>query len=205
MPVDVDLFAGGRATPKSVPLRILYAGNLVPTKGVDVLLHAHAVLRRRGIPCRLKILGEGPTKAALQHLAAELGTAPDVDWSPFVPQDRMPAEYGASTVTVLASRGQAEGLGLTLVEALIAGSAVVATPAGGIPEVVQDGETGLLARDGDPEDLARQIARLLDDPALRDRLVATGSARVRDTYSAAAAARRFLALYDAIAVRHPAR
>jgi glycosyltransferase involved in cell wall biosynthesis len=117
----------------------------------------------------------------------------------------MPAEYGASTVTVLPSRGQAEGLGLTLVEALLAGSAVVATPAGGIPEVVQDGETGLLARDGDPEDLADKIARLLDDPALRDRLIATGSARVRETYSAAATARRFLALYDAIAARQPAR
>lgn len=205
MPVDVELFATGRLVPKSIPPRVLYAGNLVPAKGVDVLVRAHAVLRRRGTMCRLKILGEGAGRAALERLAAELGTENDVDWSPFVPQDRMPAEYGASTVTVLPSRGQAEGLGLTLVEALLAGSAVVATPAGGIPEVVQDGETGLLARDGDAEDLADKIARLLDDPALRDRLIAAGSARVRETYSPAATARRFLALYDAIAARQPAR
>ncbi len=204
MPVDVERFATGRLVQKSVPPRVLYAGNLVPAKGVDVLLRAHAVLRRRGVVCRLKILGEGPARPELERLAVDLGTASHIDWSPFVPQDRMPAEYGASAITVLPSR-VAEGLGLTLVEALLAGSAVVGTPSGGIPEVVQDGETGLLARGGDPEELANAIARLLEDPALRDRLIATGSARVRDTYSAAAASRRFLALYDAIAARHPAR
>lgn len=205
MPVDVELFSSGHTTPKRVPPQILYAGNLVPAKGVDVLLRACAVLRKREVGCRLRILGDGPSRGSLERLAAELGIAGDVDWSPFVPQDRMPAEYGASTVTVLPSRGQAEGLGLTLVEALLAGSAVVATPAGGIPEVVQEGETGLLARDGDAEDLARQIGRLLQDAALRDRLIANGSSRVRDTYSAAAAARRFLALYDAVASGRPAR
>ena len=63
----------------------------------------------------------------------------------------MPAEYGAATVTVLPSRGHAEGLGLTLVEALLAGSAVVGTAAGGIPEVVIHERTGLVARDGDPD------------------------------------------------------
>mgnify|MGYP001217405006 FL=1 len=204
MPIDVERFATGRLTPKSVPPRVLYAGNLVPGKGVDVLLRAHAVLHRRGVACRLKILGEGPARPELERLAADLGTAGHIDWSPFVPQDRMPAEYGASAITVLPSC-VAEGLGLTLVEALLAGSAVVGTPSGGIPEVVQDGETGLLARAGDPEDLASAIARLLEDPALRDRLIATGSARVRDTYSAATASLRFLALYDAIAARHPAR
>ncbi len=204
MPVDVDRFTTGRATPKSVPARILFAGNLVPAKGVDVLLRAFAMLRQRGVACRLKLLGEGPARHALERLAQTLGIAADVDWSSFVSQDQMPAEYGASTVTVLPSRGQAEGLGLTLVEALLAGSAVVATPAGGIPEVVTDGETGLLARDGDPEDLARQIGRLLEDPALRHRLTANGSTRVKETYSPAAAAARFLTLYDAIASR-PAR
>lgn len=205
MPVDVELFAAGRTASKAVPPRILYAGNLVSAKGVDVLLRAHALLRQRGVPCRLRILGEGPDKPSLERLARELGTATEIDWSPFVPQDRMPAEYGASTVTVLPSRGQSEGLGLTLVEALLAGSAVVATPAGGIPEVVQDGETGLLTRDGDADDMARQITRLLEDRPLRERLIATGSARVRDTHSAAAAARRFLSLYDDIASRHSTR
>jgi glycosyltransferase involved in cell wall biosynthesis len=206
MPIDVEAFLAGTATPKAEPPRIVYAGNLVAAKGVDVLLRAVALLvQDQAIPARLRVLGEGPERKSLEGLARELRIAEHVEWSNFVPQQSMPAEYGASTVAVLPSRGQAEGLGLTLVEALLAGCAVVATPAGGIPEVVQDGETGLLFRDGDAADLADKIARLLKDPALRARLTQVGQARVRETYSAASAASRFLALYDAVARGQPAR
>lgn len=206
MPIDVEAFLAGSTTSKTQPPRILYAGNLVASKGVDVLLRAVATLvHDRAIVCRLRVLGEGPERKPLETLARELRIVDSVEWSNFVPQQAMPAEYGASTITVLPTRGQAEGLGLTLVEALIAGSAVVATPAGGIPEVVQDGETGLLFRDGDATDLADKLALLLRDPALRTHLTQTGQARVRETYSAASAARRFLALYDAVARRQPAR
>ena len=110
----------------------------------------------------------------------------------------MPAAYGRSTVTVLPTRGQAEGLGLTLVEALLAGCAVVGTPAGGIPEVVQHEETGLLARDGDAEDLATQIGRLITDPALRTRLTRAGREAVRRVYAPESAAGRVIALYETI-------
>jgi glycosyltransferase involved in cell wall biosynthesis len=205
MPIDVDRFAAGRSAPKAQPPRVLYAGNLLESKGVDVLLRALKLLRECRLPCRVKVLGEGPARADLGRLAEQLGVAGDVDWSGFVPQDAMPAEYGASTVTALPTRGMAEGLGLTLVEALLAGSAVVGTPAGGIPEVVADGETGLIARDGDPQHLADQLTRLLTDPALRTRLTDTGARRMRETYSPAAAGGRFLALYDAVARDHTAR
>jgi len=195
MPVDVDRFSAAFKTPRVVPPRILYAGNLVVGKGVDVLLRAVAELKQRSGPFRLKILGEGPELSSLRGLAAALGIAADVDWSPFVPQDRMPAEYGAATITVLPSRGQAEGLGLTLVEALLAGSAAVGTPAGGIPEVIEDEKTGLLARDGDVTHLATQIERLLRDGELRRRLTAEGAARMQETYAPGAAADRFLRIY----------
>jgi glycosyltransferase involved in cell wall biosynthesis len=101
-----------------------------------VLIQAAAELHRLGTEFQLKILGEGPAERALRSLVARLRLGSRVTWSRFVPQAEMPEEYGASTVTVLPSRGSAEGLGLTLVEALLAGSAVVGTPAGGIPEVV---------------------------------------------------------------------
>jgi glycosyltransferase involved in cell wall biosynthesis len=205
MPVDVAAFTAGRAAPKATPSRILYAGNLVAAKGVDVLLRAVARIAQRNIPCALKVLGRGPELDRLQALARELGIAERVTWAPFVAQDRMPAEYGASAVTVLPSRGQAEGLGLTLVEALLAGSSVVGTPAGGIPEVIRDGETGLLARDGDAAHLADQIARLLTDAPLRARLTETGAAAVRARFAPDAAARTFLDLYARIHGDHPAR
>lgn len=199
MPVDVERFSAAFKTPRVVPPRILYAGNLVVGKGVDVLLRAIAELKRRSGPFRAKILGEGPELSSLKALAGQLGIAADVDWSPFVPQDRMPAEYGAATITVLPSRGQAEGLGLTLVEALLAGSAAVGTPAGGIPEVIEDEKTGLLARDGDANHLAAQIERLLRDGDLRRRLIAEGASRMRETYAPQAAAEHFLRIYAEIA------
>ena len=203
MPVDVGAFREGARATKSEPPRILYAGNLVPSKGVDVLLRAVAELQRRGIACQLKILGEGPARAELDLLAHKLGLATRVTWAAFVPQEQMAAEYGASTVTVLPSRGQAEGLGLILVEALLAGCAVVGTAAGGIPEVVVHEETGLIARDGDAEDLATQIQRLLTDVPLRERLARAGQEHVLRTHSPDSAIGRFLEIYNSVAASPP--
>jgi glycosyltransferase involved in cell wall biosynthesis len=205
MPVDTATFCSGSRLPKHQPPRILYAGNLVASKGVDVLIRAVGELVYRGVPCELKILGEGPLQSELLGLAASLGLAGKVTWSPFVPQSQMPAEYGVSTVTVLPSRGRTEGLGLTLVEALLSGSAVVGTPAGGIPEVVIHERTGLIASDGDPVDLADQIQRLLTDEELRSRLVREGLAHALRTYSPDAAIARFLEIYDAVADHQPVR
>jgi glycosyltransferase involved in cell wall biosynthesis len=199
MPLDVARFLEGAGTPKADPARILYAGNLVPSKGVDTLLRAAAELRRRSIEYQLKILGQGPAQSSLETLARELGIEGQVTWSPFVPQTLMPREYGASTVTVLPSRGQAEGLGLSLVEALLAGSAVVGTAAGGIPEVVLHEQTGLIARESDPLDLADQLQRLLLDVPLRERLTQAGKDHVLRTYSPDSAIARFLDIYDAVA------
>jgi glycosyltransferase involved in cell wall biosynthesis len=202
MPLDVDRFAAGALEERAKPPRVLYAGNLVPSKGVDVLVDAVALLLGRGVHCKLRILGEGPALSALQAQVKKLGLVDAVGFSPFLPQSAMPAEYGRSTVTVLPTRGNAEGLGLTLVEALLAGSAVVGTAAGGIPEVVRHEETGLIARDGDAADLAAQIERLLTDPELRDRLVRQGSEHARRVYSVNSATARFMDLYRLASADH---
>ena len=205
MPVDIEFFRRGRETVKANPPRILYAGNLVESKGVDLVIRAFSLLRRRGIACRLRILGEGPALSGLQTLARDLGTFEDIEWSGFVAQGAMPTEYGASTVTVLASRAGAEGLGLTLVEALLAGCAVVGTTAGGIPEVVEDGETGLLAREGDAADLAAKLEWMLSNPELRTRLTEQGSTRVAQVFGPATAIHRFMDIYNAAISHHHAK
>jgi glycosyltransferase involved in cell wall biosynthesis len=92
------------------------------------------------------------------------------------PRDDVPDLLRASDAFVLAS--SLEGLPLSVLEAQSCGTPVVAYPTAGIPEVVTDGETGLLARAGDPQDLARRLAELLHDPSLRERLSAQGRARV---------------------------
>jgi glycosyltransferase involved in cell wall biosynthesis len=81
----------------------------------------------------------------------------------------------------------------------MAGSAVIGTAAGGIPEVVVDEHTGLIAKDGDASDLARQLERLLGDAALRERTVANGRTRVRAQHAPVAAAERVAALYEMVA------
>ncbi|HEY7684064.1 MAG TPA: glycosyltransferase [Gemmatimonadales bacterium] len=202
MPVDVAFFEAGLAVPKAVPPRVLYAGNLVPSKGVDVLIAAMAHLRDRKVPALLRILGQGPEREVLQNQVRALSLGDRVTLHDFVPQAMMPAEYGAAAITVLPTRGVAEGLGLTLVEALLAGSAVVGTPAGGIPEVVEDGVTGLLAPDGDPDALADRLCRLLQDESLRQRLSAAGRERVRRMYSVESAVDRFARIFDDLLHRH---
>jgi glycosyltransferase involved in cell wall biosynthesis len=199
MPMDLEMFEQGARVAKASPARVLFAGNLIASKGVDVLIEAIALLRAREVRCQLRIIGTGPEEARLRALATQRGLGESITWSPFVLQHELPKELGAATVTVLVSRGQAEGLGLILAEALMAGSAVVGTAAGGIPEVVVDEHTGLIAKDGEAADLARQIERLLTDSALRERTVANGRARVREQHAPVAAAERVTALYEMVA------
>ncbi|HVX89795.1 MAG TPA: glycosyltransferase family 4 protein [Gemmatimonadales bacterium] len=199
LPIEVALFERGAALPKADPPRILFAGNLIAAKGVDVLLRAFAKVVARGIPCRLKLLGEGAAKPELARLAESLGVGALIDWSTFVPMDRMPEEYGAATIVALPSRGhRGEGMPLSLAEALIGGAAVVATPAGGVPEIIHDGETGLLVPDGDDAALAGAIGSLLLDPALRTRLVRAGRASSLDRFAPGPAAAAFLSLFEEV-------
>src|SRR6476469_864829 len=125
MPLDIERFEHGASSPKVSPPRVLFAGNLIASKGVDVLIEAIALLRDRGVSCQLRVIGAGPEEQRLHALARRLSLGDSVTWSPFISQHELPAEYGEATITALVSRGQAEGLGLVLAEALLAGSAVV--------------------------------------------------------------------------------
>ncbi|MBK5189257.1 MAG: glycosyltransferase, partial [Gemmatimonadaceae bacterium] len=111
MPLDIEKFERGESAAKASPPRVLFAGNLIASKGVDVLIDAMAQLRARGVPCQLRIIGEGPEEGRLRARAAERALGDAVTWSPFISQHELPMEFGAATVTVLVSRGHAEGLG----------------------------------------------------------------------------------------------
>lgn len=191
MPIDLEHFAAARSTARVEPPRILYAGNLIPVKGVDVLVRATARLRDMGHQVSLRILGEGPSRAELQALIAKLNLGGLAEIRPFVAQQEMPREYGEAAIVVLPTRGDVEGLGLSLVEALAAGCAVVGAASGGIPEVVQHNVTGLLFRPGDDAHLAEQLALLAADPEMRRRLARQGEAWVREEFDSARAVARY--------------
>jgi glycosyltransferase involved in cell wall biosynthesis len=196
MPVDVEHFIRGMAVPKASPPRILYAGNLLRSKGVDCLVRAFARLQAEGRTLSLRILGEGPDRERLVRLGEELGVHDRIEWLPFRPQTAMPEEYGQATVTVLPTLGDAEGLGLVLVEALLAGSAVIGSRAGGIPEVIEDGVTGRLVTGGDVESLAAAIAEICDDPVKRREWTEAGRRSVQARFSPERAIEPVLAMYE---------
>ena len=100
------------------------------------------------------------------------------------------------TLDVVALPSWTEGLPLVLLEAMARGRPVVATPVGGTPELVTDGETGLLVPPRDPEALAEALRRVLDDPELARRLGEAGRARVAERFTAAEQEQRMLEIYD---------
>jgi glycogen(starch) synthase len=164
--VDRRLFAGPR---RADPLagqgdgpRVVFVGRLARQKGVHVLVEAVSRLRTPG--ARLALVGDGAERVRLEREAARLGIADRVHVTGFVAHEQVPDYLAVADVLVLPSIY--EELGTVLVEALHAGVPTVASRTGGIPEIVEDGVTGLLVEPGDPDALARAIDTVLSDPVL---------------------------------------
>lgn len=157
--VDLERFrpAIRRESPRS---RLLTVGNLVPGKGVDTVLKALALLSRRGVEAELWVAGEGPERASLEGLAAKLHISERVRFLGRVPHGEMPSVYAEADLFCLASR--AEGCPNVVLEALASGLPVVATPVGGVPELVRNGENGVLASGAEPGAFAEALRRGLD-------------------------------------------
>lgn len=154
---------------------------LAPQKGVDCFLQTAALVAARFPQATFPIIGDGPLKEPLMALADELGIAGRVEFLGH--RTDVPALLREMDVFVLASTY--ETFGLTVVEALSQQTPVVASRVGGIPEIITDGETGLLASSGNPADFAEKICRLLDNPAFALRLARQGDDEVRTRFSSA--------------------
>jgi glycosyltransferase involved in cell wall biosynthesis len=143
---------------------LAFAGRLGPQKALGVALEAVAA-----VPATtLVIAGDGPDRAALERRAAELGLEARTRFLGSVSRDVVLRLFRAADATLLSSSW--ENLPHTVLEALAVGSPVIATAVGGVPEVVHDGENGLLVAPNDPDALSAAIARLLEDDDLRHRL-----------------------------------
>jgi glycosyltransferase involved in cell wall biosynthesis len=163
--IDTDALPALPYRPKIGPLRVLTVGRLVPGKGHAVLLEALADLRDRGIETIATFVGNGPEREPLERLADELRL--DVRFAGAVGQDELGAYYLDAQIFCLPTF--AEGLGVVLIEAMGHGLPVVSTRVMGVPEVVDEGETGLLVLPGRADELADAIARL-EAPAERQRM-----------------------------------
>lgn len=157
--------------PAGEPL-LLFVGNLIPRKGVDILLQAAARLAQNNIPFHLLIGGQGPERPALEAWAAALGLAGRVTFTGPIPHQQVYTWFAAADVVVVPSRR--EPFGIVPLEAMGCGAAVVAADTGGLAENIRDGENGLLFSVEDEAALARQLQQLLADEALRGRLAQAG-------------------------------
>jgi glycosyltransferase involved in cell wall biosynthesis len=170
-----ELVAGDRPSERPARLSIASVGRLVPKKGFDILLDAVRLLVDRGLDPVVAIAGEsGPEHEALCRQISDLGIGDRVELVGVVSQTELLALYRRSSLFVLACRvdesGDRDGIPNVLVEAMAAGLPVVSTAVSGIPEVVHDGDTGLLVAPDDPRALADAIERIARDPALAGRL-----------------------------------
>lgn len=167
--------------------RIGTLGRLVEKKGVDVLLRALALLKERPYRLELAIAGDGPLRAELESLAATLGLDGMVRFEGNMPHDQVRAWMQGLDLFVLACKvdtnGDMDGIPVVLMEAMSQSVPVISTRLSGIPELILDGETGLLAKPGDASDLAAQMDRFLSTPDLRRKLAARARTHVHQEFS----------------------
>ncbi len=174
-----------------LPITLLTVARLTKQKSIDTLLAALVELPA----ARLRIIGDGPERAALEGQTRELHLTDRVEFLGALPQRELPRYYREAAVFVLPSIR--EGMGLVLAEALLCGAPVIAANSGGVTDIVRDGETGLLFPERDARALAEAIKRLLNDRALAARLAQKGAERVRAQFGAARVAEQFGQIFRA--------
>ena len=179
---DTALFHPRSRPERTGPLVVVCIASLQEVKGHRYLLDACRLLLDRGVELDCRLVGDGPLRAELETRIAELDLGGHVHLEGPKPRPEVAEIVGGADLavcpSVLTSRGDREGIPVALMEAMATGLAVVASDISGIPELVDDGETGILVPPGDAHALADAIGRLHDDPALRARLGEAARARV---------------------------
>lgn len=204
IPNGIDAPIVSAKKPAPGPLKVLFVGRLIPRKGADHLLRGFAAYAMqspaepRSPGPELILAGSGPEAESLARLAGDLGIAGRVRLLGAVPPGNMGDLYRAADVFVLPSLE--EGMSNALLEAVSHGLPVIVTDTGGTAELAQG--NGRIVGRGDPEGIARALAELERDPALRGRMSAAGlDIARRFTWKAAADA--YADLYREIALRRP--
>ena len=195
--IDRTLYAPVEHTGEKL---ILFVGRLVDKKGCIHLLRAMQVVQAKEPTARLVVIGNGPLRSALEDTARSLGISCEfLGGQPSsVVHDWMKRARVLCMPSVTAADGDSEGLGMVLLEAQSMGRPVVGFRTGGIPEAVSDGESGLLAPEGDEAGLAENLLRYLTDNVLWQRASARAIAWVEERFDLAVRTREMESIYDGL-------
>jgi len=178
--VNPRAFAPVPKNPHPEYFSLLCVGRLTPAKGQHLLLDAIAALHKSGEKVLLDFAGDGPDRLSLQQHAQTLGINTLVKFHGALNHDQIRALYASSDAFVLASF--AEGIPVVLMEAMASGVPCLSTRIAGIPELIEDGESGFLASPSSLDELIDRIRQLIHDPVLRNHLAINGRKRICEAY-----------------------
>jgi glycosyltransferase involved in cell wall biosynthesis len=189
--IDMTLFSGeeGIRAPAE-PYRVLTVARLTAKKGLPTLYRAIRILRDRGVELRHTLIGDGDDREEILALIRSLELTDVCEWAGTLPHEKVLDHYRRSHLFALACEvapnGDRDGIPNVLIESMAMGVPVVSTRISAIPELVRDGETGLLVDPEDPEGLADAMSRLLTDAELRKRIIPAAGAFVAERFNNAA-------------------
>ncbi len=186
--IDMALFSGEEGIREPVePYRILTVARLTEKKGLPTLYRAIRILRDRGVDLRHTLIGDGDDREEVLNLIRSLDLSDVCDWAGTLPHEQVLDHYRRSHLFALACQvapnGDRDGIPNVLIESMAMGVPVVSTKLSAIPELVRDGETGLLVAPRNPEALADAMVRLLTDTELRRRIIPAARAEVAERFS----------------------
>jgi colanic acid/amylovoran biosynthesis glycosyltransferase len=204
--VDTDFFRPRESAPPEPPFSLLCVGTLHAVKGQKFLVEACRLLHEEGIDLACTLIGDGPDRVELAGAIAGAGLEGRVQLGGRRTRSDIAgllrSAHAVAVPSIPTAEGKREGIPVVLMEAMASGVPVVASGISGIPELVDDGVSGLLVPPGDPRSLARALRRLHDDPALRERFARAGRAKVVREFDVRANAAKLVSQFE----RHaPAR
>lgn len=180
--VDTNRFSPGRSVSRlEQPPLIVCVARHAPVKNLGLLLEACSLLRRRGVNFRCVSVGDGPCRRELETRRGQLGLGEVVEFAGAADHGEVLGWWQRASLAALTS--ESEGMPVCLMEAAACGVPAVATAVGGVPELIEDGVTGLLPPLGDPAAFAAALERLLDDPALAAAMGAAARRRAVEKFS----------------------
>lgn len=198
--IDPDRFSPppGRQ-PKEVPV-LLFVAQLTEKKGAPVLLRACGILKNEGIPFQCVVAGDGPQAGLLNQMVRDLDLSPAVRLAGRIFQEDLRGYLEEADIFVLPSvttaDGDRDGIPVSLMEAMAMEIPCVSTYVSGIPELIENGRTGLLVEEKNPSALAEALKKLLVDEELRSRLGRLGRERIIDEFDVEKNAGKLKALFE---------